>query len=283
MGVGRLTALGCIFLMYAVDSAPKPSASHILKGDLLCSACEVLADALEKGMAKQLEGRETDTVVIGHRLDQDNRPKRGLYKGSELAALELLDGFCENHITDYRLRKDPVTRRRFFSGDDKLPPPDVYNDEEKEYIKHADGKYLQHSCNVFIDEQNEEVMGMLKKELRASEMADQLCNKTTPVCTPKYLEKYLAKELKDRRRWKKGESSKKKMAKKMSQRLKEEEEEKKAHAARVAKAEKNEKVQEGSPTKAGDQVPWAEGNAEAGKAEEPAVAPHNPDKTADEL
>jgi|EP00670_Eutreptiella_braarudii_P000130 hypothetical protein len=227
MRICGLLALWCI-LVAVVE------ASHRLKGDLLCSACEAVAAELTKKI--HADEDRTDSILIGHRLNKNNKPKRQQYKGSELSAWEMMEGLCDS-MDSYQLRQNKTTHRRYFSKNYSEPMATYYTDEEKERLKNAASKDLAWSCNIIVDEQAEDIIRFVGEQMQYDELANELCNKTTTVCKASNLKKYREKEAEARAKWLKAEKKRKKKEAKEAKKRKEEEEKRKAEEEEKRKAE----------------------------------------------
>lgn len=256
------TAKLAALLVVVLSCGHAVEAYHNLEGPLLCSACEGFVREVARRHEEQQ--RNTGSIQVGHRLDKDNKVKYASYKDSELAAHDLLDGVCDD-LRRYRLRQSNETHRRFFSNDNSGVPVDYYDDDDREELKDW-SKDLEWSCNVFVDEHNDEIHQLLRAKTPADAFADAFCNKTAKVCTEKAQAKAIAKEEKRRAKWLKEKEKQERKWEKERQKEKERREKEERERAEQQQQQQQQAAeqQEGAPV----EEARAEGNSNSGQPQQ---------------
>lgn len=165
-----------LLAVLSVDAAPLDSAPH-----LRCSAC--LAVAEHVGFKMNESAKLRSSFQASHRLDAQNKIKRIDYEASELRAVEILDKFCENMMTDYALRYCPETNRRWFSNNKTLKHADSYGKTDRQRIK-SHKKRLKEICYHITDERDDILVEMIQTIRKLDELQQKLCVTSLKMCTP---------------------------------------------------------------------------------------------------
>ena len=153
----------------------------LVKGEVLsnykhlrCSVCELLSQEFER----RIDEVNKKTFQTTHRLSKENKISRNTMKGSELAAIEVLDGICQS-LGNCTLKYSHIHGHRIFSNNQDLPKGQFYSSKDRQYI----GGLWENGCRVICDEIIEQFEDELIDYIRGeSRTATNLCNSTLSMC-----------------------------------------------------------------------------------------------------
>lgn len=164
---------------------------------LRCSVCMVLCEQLGHKMNESAKIRTS--VQNSHRLSATNKVRRIDYETSELRAVELLEGICNEVGEKYSLREDVDGIRRF-SSNKSLPSPKWYGSRDKEMLDNHHTK-LKDTCYEFTDEHDELLTELIRVERQLESLQTRLCVEGVRVCHDKKYYVGLKAEREQRKKW----------------------------------------------------------------------------------
>ncbi|KAE8680349.1 glucan endo-1,3-beta-glucosidase 13 [Hibiscus syriacus] len=140
-----------------------------------CAACNAVAAEIEIQLSKEKPRNHLD---MRHRLDSKGQRQGKVidYRMSELRAVELLDGLCEN-MQDYTLEKIDSTRHEWIKVDnwDILT---IGKQEAKAYSKD-----ISSYCGRLLEETEDELTELIKKgSVKQGEVSKLLCEDLSKHC-----------------------------------------------------------------------------------------------------
>eukprot|EP01065_Artemidia_motanka_P052503 TRINITY_DN9503_c0_g1_i1.p1 TRINITY_DN9503_c0_g1~~TRINITY_DN9503_c0_g1_i1.p1 ORF type:complete len:485 (+),score=171.78 TRINITY_DN9503_c0_g1_i1:100-1554(+) len=176
-----------------------------------CSACKCVSKELSDRRADAVS-KERAPMQVSHRLGKgkwDHHGSGGVkkvsFEGSELMAIEVVDGVC-GRLSKYVLREEDGGSR-VFSDNSSQPEASYYSKHEKELIGDS-RKFLKELCEDLLDEHDELIHDLVRKHSGSDALVQQLCVQDTSICAEKTLAKFRGKEKSARGGWLKKERKK---------------------------------------------------------------------------
>ncbi|GMJ02789.1 hypothetical protein like AT1G42480 [Hibiscus trionum] len=141
-----------------------------------CAACNAVAAELEIQLSKEKPRNHLD---MRHRLDSKGQRQGKVidYRMSELRAVELLDGLCEN-MQDYTLEKIDSSRREWIKVDNW----DILTIDKQE--ARAYSKDISSYCGRLLEETEDELTELIKKgSVKQGDVSKLLCEELSEHCS----------------------------------------------------------------------------------------------------
>ena len=141
---------------------------------LRCSVCELLSEQIDKRVAEV----NKKTFQTSHRLTKENKIHRNSMKGSELAAVEVLDGICPS-LGNCTLKYSSVHGHRIFSNNQDLPKGQFYTTKDRQSI----GSLWETGCKTICEELVEYYEDELVDYIKGEDLSGQgICYTTINMC-----------------------------------------------------------------------------------------------------
>eukprot|EP01060_Flectonema_neradi_P029943 TRINITY_DN4252_c4_g1_i1.p1 TRINITY_DN4252_c4_g1~~TRINITY_DN4252_c4_g1_i1.p1 ORF type:complete len:432 (+),score=81.95 TRINITY_DN4252_c4_g1_i1:38-1333(+) len=200
--MGAVTLRGIFVLLLAVVFGA--NSTRLAKYPLhRCGVCKAIAEEMwEK--KNSLLNQERQPVKLSHRLGKGKWDHHGTggvkkleYETSELMAIEVVEGLCDNMPGDYKLRDSPDTGLRVISKNTTLRAAETYSKQEKDAF---DSKAVKVTCHEFLDEYDEETHSLIRQKFETlDEFSDELCKSLFKACDQ--METAIKKEKASKRNW----------------------------------------------------------------------------------
>ncbi|KAK8512645.1 hypothetical protein V6N12_075215 [Hibiscus sabdariffa] len=141
-----------------------------------CAACNAVAAELEIQLSKEKPRNHLD---MRHRLDSKGQRQGKVidYRMSELRAVELLDGLCDN-MQDYTLEKIDSSRREWIKVDNW----GILTIDKQE--ARAYSKDISSYCGRLLEETEDELTELIKKgSVKQGDVSKLLCEDLSKHCS----------------------------------------------------------------------------------------------------
>ncbi|KAG9131791.1 hypothetical protein Leryth_009516 [Lithospermum erythrorhizon] len=172
MGNMNIFSLHMIFIFITIIMI---SFSYNVNGiDDKCSACNAIAEELERGMVNEKPRNHLD---MRHRLDSKGQRQGKVidYRASELRAVELLDGLCDK-MQDYTLEKVD-------KGTNVWIKVNSFDDLKNKQEAKAYAKDISSFCGRLLEETEDDFTELIKKgSVEVGGVSNVLCKDLSKYC-----------------------------------------------------------------------------------------------------
>ncbi|KAI5660895.1 hypothetical protein M9H77_20218 [Catharanthus roseus] len=149
--------------------------SAVCSIDDKCSACNAIAEELERGLMKE---RPRNHLDMRHRLDSKGQREGKVidYRVSELRVVELLDGLCDK-MQDYTLEKVDSETQVWI----KVHNWDILKINKQ--VAKAYAKDISSFCGRLLEETEDELSELIKKgTVKVGDVNKVLCEDLSKYC-----------------------------------------------------------------------------------------------------